>query len=235
VKQAYRKLAKQWHPDRHPGKSKAYAEEQFKELQAAYALLSGPGGLRAAMRADDAEAAAARGPGPSARHGRASAAGRQDEDWWGNADIYGAASRPGYNPHGAGYMGFGGGRGQEHWYEDTAKAAKAEDKSRATRSWISVAIFGVGLYAVSYTGQRDKAAKERGDMVDAWWNPTNRRWERPPAHMFKDPMLSALIHLKPPTMVYKPTASKAAPRKQSLTIDGTGAADAYRAREQGMR
>ncbi len=40
IKQAYRKLAKQYHPDRHKGDKKA--EEKFKEISEAYAVLSDP-------------------------------------------------------------------------------------------------------------------------------------------------------------------------------------------------
>ena len=38
IKKAYRKLARQYHPDRNPGD--AEAEAKFKEVQAAYDLLS---------------------------------------------------------------------------------------------------------------------------------------------------------------------------------------------------
>src|SRR3954451_6521695 len=40
IKRAYRKLARQYHPDRNPGDSTA--EEKFKEVQAAYDVLGDP-------------------------------------------------------------------------------------------------------------------------------------------------------------------------------------------------
>src|ERR1044072_3447988 len=40
VKKAYRKLARQYHPDTNHGDKQA--EERFKEVQAAYAILSDP-------------------------------------------------------------------------------------------------------------------------------------------------------------------------------------------------
>lgn len=41
IKKAYRKLAKECHPDTHPGDTKA--EERFKQLSEAYAVLSDEG------------------------------------------------------------------------------------------------------------------------------------------------------------------------------------------------
>jgi molecular chaperone DnaJ len=43
IKSAYRKLAKEWHPDRHPeADKKKEAEEKFKQISAAYETLSDP-------------------------------------------------------------------------------------------------------------------------------------------------------------------------------------------------
>src|ERR1044072_7138491 len=40
IKKAYRKLAREFHPDHNPGDAKA--EERFKEIQTAYGILSDP-------------------------------------------------------------------------------------------------------------------------------------------------------------------------------------------------
>lgn len=40
IKTAYRKLARKWHPDLHPGKGKEAAEEKFKQINEAYEVLS---------------------------------------------------------------------------------------------------------------------------------------------------------------------------------------------------
>ncbi len=42
IKKAYRKLALQWHPDRHAGDGRAAAEERFKSISEAYEVLSDP-------------------------------------------------------------------------------------------------------------------------------------------------------------------------------------------------
>jgi DnaJ-class molecular chaperone len=42
IKKAYRKLALQWHPDRHTGEQRKPAEERFKQISEAYEVLSDP-------------------------------------------------------------------------------------------------------------------------------------------------------------------------------------------------
>uniref|UniRef100_A0A7V4KF90 Chaperone protein DnaJ n=1 Tax=Fervidobacterium pennivorans TaxID=93466 RepID=A0A7V4KF90_FERPE len=42
IKAAYKRLVKEWHPDRHTGEKKKEAEQKFKEIQEAYEVLSDP-------------------------------------------------------------------------------------------------------------------------------------------------------------------------------------------------
>ena len=238
LKLKFKELAKKWHPDRHQGASKADAEAKFKELQSAYQLLKQPGALRAAMH--EQSGGMAYGAGPSTHAGRrARGAAYQDgryrrpeEAMWG--ERYGPASKPGYDPNTT-YMGFKGKGKHGHWYEDTAAAAADEDRRRMFRSWGGLLVFALGLGTVYYTGRRDKLAKQRGELVDAWWNNATRRWERPQPYMFKDPFMSSAITLKPPNQVWEPSTKRAPNRKQSVTIDGANARDSYLARAQGHR
>ena len=61
IKKAYRKLARQYHPDANPGDTKA--EERFKEIQEAYDVLSDPDKRKAVRRAAACSAASAAGGG----------------------------------------------------------------------------------------------------------------------------------------------------------------------------
>jgi curved DNA-binding protein CbpA len=211
LKLAFRELAKKWHPDRHPGPSKPAAEAKFKELQQAYQLLSAPGALREALRGPAGGGGPSSG-GPGQFHGEHARGGSQNagqQQWWG--EKYGQASRPGYNPHGS-YMGFGGGGagGRQHWYEDTAAAAAAEDHSRMLRSWAGVALFAAGMFAVTYTGSRDRKAKERGELVDAWWNQSTRRYVRA-LLLPTDPPLPNLAPTRPQSHANHPSSSPTGP------------------------
>ena len=66
IKKAYRKLARESHPDRNPGD--AAAEERFKEIQGAYDTLSDP------EKRKQFDTFGAGGPGRSAAAGRAGSA-----------------------------------------------------------------------------------------------------------------------------------------------------------------
>src|ERR671925_281676 len=61
IRKAYRKLARQYHPDKNPG-DKA-AEERFKEVQTAYDVLSDPDKRKQYDRFGAANGRGAPGPG----------------------------------------------------------------------------------------------------------------------------------------------------------------------------
>ena len=61
IKKAYRKLARQYHPDRNPGDKEA--EERFKEVQAAYDVLSDPEKRKQYDRFGSANGRGGPGPG----------------------------------------------------------------------------------------------------------------------------------------------------------------------------
>ncbi|KAL1498547.1 hypothetical protein AB1Y20_008419 [Prymnesium parvum] len=230
IKAAWRREAKQWHPDAHSASAKLHAEERFKRAQRAYEALRAASAASASdWRATwrEARPGAARAAGGGARGSRGGTG-----SYWGTHATQGEASRPGYDPY-KGYMGYqADGR---HWYEDAAEAGRREDRRRMLRLWVGLSVFALGLGACVGTASRDRAAKERGELVDAWFNQSTRRWEKPSTHMYRDPFLSSMIHLKPPSMVYNPTTVRSARPAKAKTLDGASADAAYRAREQGMR
>ncbi len=213
VKAAYLRMAKKWHPDHHEhsgsATGKAEAEARFRQVKNAYQILSGGGAPE-----DEARGAAHAGRG-------------------------GQQHRARYEPRGrAGYMGFGGRAGTNHWYEDTAAAAEAEQRARHWRMFAGASIFAAGLLAVVLTSRRDTAKRESGELVDAWFNQATKRWEVPPPHIYKDPMLSSLVRLKPPVAVHAATdpavirsgrarSTAAAAHRPATTVDGVPISQAF--------
>lgn len=106
IKQAYRKLAKQYHPDRNPGNKSA--ESRFKEVQAAYDVL----GDADKRRTYDQFGAAGAGAGERSGNWRSGPGGARTytwrsgggpdipiEDW---EDLFSTFARPGREQEGAG-------------------------------------------------------------------------------------------------------------------------------------
>jgi len=229
IKVAYLALAKKWHPDLH--KSDPKAEEKFKMIQQAYEALAHPG--RNPQQQQQQQPHQSYYDGAGARRRRAGAAGAGGHNW-GTSDRYGPAGEAGYNPHQS-YMGFG--KDGKHWYEDTEAASKKVDQQNNWKLFASTGFFLFGLYWVQSSGARDQRAKDKGELVDAWWNHTSRRWETPKPQMYKDPLLSGLIHLKPPSMVYggKSQLIQANRASSTRTLDGLTPEQAYRLRQTGSR
>jgi len=104
-----------------------------------------------------------------------------------------------------------------------------------------VATFVLGLSAVTLSARRDNRRLESGELVEAYFNQVTRRWEKASPSMKRDPLLSTLVHLKSPEVVYGHglTGSggqpRHAPRRSALTIDGRRASDAFRDRQSGAR
>ena len=113
IRKAYRRLAKQWHPDTNPDKPEA--EQRFKEISAAYALLSDPE-QRARYDRGEIDASGAERAPPGGGFGW-----RQ----WAEA------------PHGARYRsapgGFGDIFGEEDLEDFLARAFGAGARQRAAR------------------------------------------------------------------------------------------------------
>src|SRR4051812_50162860 len=68
IKKAYRKLARQYHPDRNPDDPKA--EERFKEIQSAYDIVGDPDKRKQYDRGGIFFGSGGRGGGPSAGGGQ---------------------------------------------------------------------------------------------------------------------------------------------------------------------
>lgn len=168
IKKAYRKLARQWHPDQNPGDAKA--EEKFKEIGEAYAVLSDAG----QRKQYDALRAMA---GGGARFSAGSGAGGPDL-----SDLFGAFGNSSFRmnfPSGAsasaqgapdlndilsgmfggsgassfgarGYSGppFGPGTG-------TPRARKGEDRRASTRISFREALAGTEVF-MTINGKRQK-------------------------------------------------------------------------------
>ena len=148
-------------------------------------------------------------------------------------------------------MGFIQDKKTGEWYKEgttppwmTEEEAKAEEPKPEAKAEAEppqeARTIVVNDQEVKIAVESDKAAKERGELVDAWYNQTTRRWETPRQHMYKDAMLSSLIMLKPPAQVYKPNQSfagesRASQPKLARTLSGVALADAYRQRQTGSR
>ncbi len=107
IKKAYRKLAKQYHPDLKPGH--AGNEERFKEISAAYALLSDPEKRarydRGEIDASGNERHGGFGHRTRSRAHAQSGGGADDGFNWGDdwfSDLFGGRRRPGSAGAGAG-------------------------------------------------------------------------------------------------------------------------------------
>ncbi|CAE8705729.1 unnamed protein product, partial [Polarella glacialis] len=81
IKQAYRKLALQFHPDKNPG-NQQQAEERFKEIAEAYSTLIDAEKRR---RFDQARDAPPPRQAPASASSTSGAGGSQDFQWWGKA------------------------------------------------------------------------------------------------------------------------------------------------------
>lgn len=197
VKHAYRRLAKECHPDANPHNAIA-AQERFKRLSEAYTTLTQqPHALDDHRRSRARSAAAA-----SARHA---------SEWGPDT---GFASRPNYDTY-TSYMDFNSD-------SEMRSAAARVERDRSRRTLVGVCTLFGGLVVVTLSARSDNRRLAKGELVHAFFNQNSRRWEVATAAMRRDPMLSAMVHLKPPDVVYENTMDRqkrrAAGRVQ--TIDG---------------
>ena len=224
VKAAYIQLAKEWHPDRHPGAGKARAEERFKLVQRAAQELLEAGPSRAgAAHAGGSHGGAAR----ESRWGAAGGASTASSSQWGTYSQYGSASRAGYDPFGSSYFRA----------DSETEAARARTESRnQNRRMISFSVYFVGLSAVILSARSNDRAREAGDKVDAYYNQSTRRWEPALPQMLRDPLLSQMVHLKPAADVHRPShPGSKRPSGAQRTLDGLTPTQAYTARMAGTR
>jgi molecular chaperone DnaJ len=102
IKKAYRKLARQWHPDRNQGDPSA--EERFKEIQEAYAVLSDPEKRKQYDSGGGFFGGLGGGFDPGGVRGGFSNIGDI------LSDLFGGGGAPGGGPAGGGFAGPGAGR-----------------------------------------------------------------------------------------------------------------------------
>ena len=158
IKAAFKALAKEWHPDAHQGvTAKAKAEENFKAIQAAYQLLSTQG----AHFVGGAQGSARYRGGAGRRgEGKYGHTGYHSSQQWG--EQYGAASKAGYNAFASEMF-----RSPDAY---TNEASARVQSARERTVLICASTFIIGLAAIILTGRRDQAAKDRGDLIDAYYN-----------------------------------------------------------------
>jgi len=188
VKKAYRKLAKQWHPDALPEGKKEHGEKKFKEICEAYQHLkdvesrriydtmpnSQHRPFRSSMRA---QAGGYQGPWTRSTSRNSETFKRRH---WGNDHDYTAYTR-------ARYQGFEGDFKGYAASEAAAAAPKVPEwllrLGRGKRP-MYMGLFGVtlaaGLGAQTVESRRRRAAE---GYVLAWYNGQKDRWEEPTPQM----------------------------------------------------
>src|SRR3954453_17297048 len=95
IKKAYRKLARQYHPDRNPDDPKA--EERFKEIQSAYDIVGDPDKRKQYDRGGIFFGSGGRGGGPSAGGGGQGGFGGFEAGGFGDilSNLFGGAAKGG--------------------------------------------------------------------------------------------------------------------------------------------